>query len=48
VGNSDIDLWVEVAGTHNRYHNNIGTLSAPTAGVVTGRSPPHPDSSPAC
>jgi hypothetical protein len=33
--NSDLDLIVQVAA-HNRYHNNIGTLSAPVPGVLIG------------
>lgn len=45
-GNSDIDLRVEVGSTHNRYHNNIGTLSAPAPGVVTGEITTEPEFQP--
>jgi hypothetical protein len=43
--NSDLDLIVQ-GGTHNRYHNNIGALSAPPPGVVTGEITTDPEFQP--
>ena len=45
-GNSDMDLWINSPGTHNRYHNNIGALYAPMAGVVTGEITTEPEFQP--
>ncbi len=45
-GNSDTDLLVDGSSSHNRYHNNIGALSAPMAGVVAGEITTEPEFQP--
>ena len=45
-GNSDPDLLMVTDSTHDRYHNDIGTMSAPVVGVVTGEIRTEPEFQP--